>query len=581
MRNFIIWTLSVLLVTEPAVWAANRPTINELKAFIEYSEVGQRSMSFKELYGRTMAYLPQDVREQIEPSVIEYGDYQIPKFNITKLKNAKGEEYYQLSAVQDGKAVTLSLGEGEKSLVKINGKVVDSSDMNNWVGVLAKAGLAKNELKNIPAPSVSKRTPAQVNILNSKQIDRLSTEQKRTYFRQLRELLESMEAVDQSILGKGKKSSSREPASMKNFAALFLGEAAVAGDSEQCVAAGHVTTAMYDSVKGRLTCGSDGKGNVQAKLRDGCASNREFRCNTSLYGSGKICVPAGPDSTALCNQKVSANDIPDTYKNDPVEFNAMVAKAKVHIADVSEACGKSVNGSLAADQVVTCEKFNDRRNTIESWTCASPDFKKKYSKLCSGPDQPGSGDGTDPILPLPPGSGGGNAGGGGTDGNGGGAGSGSGGNSNGGDSHGGGSGSGSGSNGNGDGISCANLPLDMDMNLNATCTKGGTGNGTCLDKTGKAIQTSKCYCDNGGHMIAKMTCDGGSGKIADGDGTKDRKKKKSHGPNWLLIFGAGLLGLGAFWWLSKKALKQNYKNIDPLPQATPVPVNVVAPPGAR
>jgi hypothetical protein len=193
--------------------------------------------------------------------------------------------------------------------------------MNNWVGVLAKAGLAKNELKNIPAPSVSKRTPAQVNILNSKQIDRLSTEQKRTYFRQLRELLESMEAVDQSILGKGKKSSSREPASMKNFAALFLGEAAVAGDSEQCVAAGHVTTAMYDSVKGRLTCGSDGKGNVQAKLRDGCASNREFRCNTSLYGSGKICVPAGPDSTALCNQKVSANDIPDTYKNDPVEFS--------------------------------------------------------------------------------------------------------------------------------------------------------------------------------------------------------------------------------------------------------------------
>jgi hypothetical protein len=273
--------------------------------------------------------------------------------------------------------------------------------------------------------------------------------------------------------------------------------------------------------------------------------------------------------------------IPDTYKNDPVEFNAMVANAKVHIADVFEACKKSVKGSLATDQVVTCDKFNDRKNTIESWTCASPDFKKKYSKLCSGPDQPGSGDGTDPILPLPPGSGGGNAGGGGTDGNGGGAGSGSGGGSQPPGGGGSGSGSGSGSNGNGDGISCANLPLDMDMNLNATCTKGGTGNGTCLDKTGKAIQTSKCYCDNGGHMIAKMTCDGGSGKIADGDGTKDRKKKKSHGPNWLLIFGAGLLGLGAFWWLSKKALKQNYKNIDPLPQATPVPVNVVAPPGAR
>ena len=179
MRNFIVWTISFLLVFEPTVWAANRPTPSELKAYIEFSEIGKRSMTLKELYGRTALYLTREMRAQMEPVIAEYGDYQVPKFDVTKLKNSKGEDYFQLSAVKDGQSVTLALGESEKSLVKINGKTIENSEMNSLAAVMTKAGVSKTDVQSLPAP---KRVPAQAYIMNSKQIDKLNLDQQIPYF---------------------------------------------------------------------------------------------------------------------------------------------------------------------------------------------------------------------------------------------------------------------------------------------------------------------------------------------------------------------------------------------------------------
>lgn len=570
MRNFIIWTLSFLLVFEPAVWAANRPTINEMKAMIEYTEIGKKSMTLKELYGRMMAYLPENVRKEIEPMVQEYGDYVVPKFNVSKIKNSQGEEYYQLSAVKDGKSVTLALGESEKAPVKINGKALTNSDMWNFRSVLSKGGVTAGQMKAVPEA----RKPAQVYIMNSKQIDRLSKDQQRTYFKQMRELLESMEAVDKMKMNKGKKTSSRAPASLENFASLMLGEQAIAGGQdvpgqEQCVAAGYITEISYNPRRGGASCGADKQGGVRVDLRGNCSAN-QFQCNPVVYGKNGGCVDASRETTRICNERVTnqGNDIPDTYQNNKKEFEALRATASAHSAVALVVCGTSSQGVLAEDQQETCNNFNDRNNTIANWDCGIGDFKSKYPKLCDGSaNEPG------PNPGNPPGNGGpgsGNPPGGGVDGPG-----------SGGPGSGNPPGNGGTAPGGGGPIMCNNLPNDMSMNSTATCDRGSMANGSCLKDDGNATMAYKCYCDDG-KIVGKLKCDGGFGKgDFDKDGKGKKKKKKSGGPNWLLIGIAGLVGIGAMWWLSKKALKQNYKNIDPLPEATPVPVDPVAPPGAR
>ncbi len=565
MRNFIIWTLSFLLVFEPAVWAANRPTITEMKAMIEYSEIGKKSMTLKELYGRTMAYLPQNVRNEIEPMVQEYGDYRVPKFNVSKLKNSEGQDYYQLSAVKDGKSVTLSMGESSKAFLKINGQALTEGDLSNFRSVMSKGGVSKNEMKALPPGKDQTRKPAQVYIMNSKQIDRLSRDQQKTYFKQLRGLLESMEAVDRLRLNPGKGASHRAPASLESFASLILGEPAVAGGKEaitsgQCVAAGYITEVSYNPRRGGASCGADKQGAVRPDLRGNCSAN-QFQCNPVIYGSNGGCVDASRDTTRVCNERVTnqGNDIPDTYQEKKKEFESLRAEALSLSGDVMEVCGVSSKGVLAEDQSQTCLNFNDRKNTIESWDCGIADFKSKYPKLCDGSsDQPG------PDGPNTPGGGGGNpppGAGGGTP------------------PPGGGNQPPGGGSGGDQGIYCRSLPNDMSMNSAATCQNGSMANGSCLQDDGNATMAYKCYCDDG-KIVGKLKCDGGFG-AGDLDRDGKRKKKKSGGPNWLLIGVAGLAGLFAFHWLIKKSVKQQYKNIDPLPEATPVPVNPVTPPGAR
>lgn len=556
MRNLIIWTLSFLLVFEPTVWAANRPTLSEMKAIIEYSEISKRSMTLNELYGRAYGLMPKSVRDQIEPMLDVYGDYEIPKFNVTKAKNASGEEYYQLSAVQDGKAVTISLGESSKALVKVNGQVVDGN-MWNMKGMLSKAGVSKNDLKNVPE---MKRKPAQVYILNAKQIDRLSRDQKKAYYKQLRELLQSMEAVGQVQMKAEKKTSSRAPASLEMFAALMMGESAVAArPAGPCVAAGHVT-----QING--TCGRGPDGNVLSELRGECGV-KQFQCNTVVYGPTGGCVNAGPDSTAQCNANVAAgDDIPDLNKDNREAYERLRVDAMAQADAVSETCRISREGSLAKDQTKTCDAFKKREDVMKAWDCGREEFKGKYPKLCAEPgaptqpadpgDQPPGPPALDPVtgepIITPPGGPGGPAGPGGPG-------------------------------GTDNGITCDALPDNMSLEKDRVCLGGGTQNSSCWNKVSQKAQTAYlCECGDGSPVLKGYKC-ADTGKVdKDRDGKKDRKdKKKKKGPNWLLIAGAGLLGLLAFHWLTKKAVKQQYDNIDPLPQATPVPVDPVAPPGAR
>lgn len=571
MKKIVVWFVSTLLIVQPAVFAAGKTNMTELKSLIEYSEVTKRSMTFKELYGKSVAFLPKKSRMQIEPLLAEYGDVVLPKFSVSKIKNSKGNDFYQLSAVQNGKSITLALGDSHNTSIKINGKEISESDFSDFKSLLQKSGMTNAELKNVPA---SRRQPAQVYILNSAEIQKLNKSQQRTYFKQLRGLLESMEAVDKAIIQKSSRDSAsnngsspnRKPASAMPLMGLMMGPEAFAGGVEQaCVAAGYVTnTGKNPQKNNRITCGSDGLGNVQSELRGNCKSN-QFLCNPAVYGPNGGCVDASRETTKVCNQNVSGQDIPDLNSENKQKFEELRSSAMTYSEQVMQVCGESTKGILSADQMETCTNFQDRKNVIESWDCANPDFSSKYPKLCSGANQPGPGDGGGagnggaggdqpglPGTPSGPGTGGPGA-----------------------DVP-----SGPGGSGGDDSyVRCESLPNDMTFKVDLGCQNGSMFRSSCTDRSGNAQVAYQCSCDDGNPVVGKLKC-GAFGQ--DGSG-KDKKKvkKKRNGPNWLLIGGAGLVGLLAFHWLNKKAVKQQYKNIDPLPQNQPVPVDPVAPPGAR
>ena len=79
MRAFIIWTLSILLGFEPALFAAGRNNNAEIKAFLENAQVTQKPVTLKELYSKNFDYLPESVRADFETFIKKNGSYRKDK----------------------------------------------------------------------------------------------------------------------------------------------------------------------------------------------------------------------------------------------------------------------------------------------------------------------------------------------------------------------------------------------------------------------------------------------------------------------------------------------------------------------
>ncbi len=223
MRTALIWTLSILLGFEPALFAAGKNPNSEIKAFLETSQITQRSMTIKDLFAKTSASLPESVRVDLETFVSKQGNVLIPKFDVNKVSGPNGEGLYQIQAVQDGQAISMTFVLGKEVFMKVNGTNYTWNEMNDVRQVMAKAGLGPKEIQeNFPS-----RKPANAaKFLSADQILKLNPEQKKLYFKQFRDLLESMEAVENAL--SNKTTSSRENGRAKTFAQqmvqLFLGE---------------------------------------------------------------------------------------------------------------------------------------------------------------------------------------------------------------------------------------------------------------------------------------------------------------------------------------------------------------------
>ncbi|MEZ0390925.1 MAG: hypothetical protein ACAH59_01825 [Pseudobdellovibrionaceae bacterium] len=557
MRNFLIWTLSILLGFEPALFAqgqANRQA--DIKAFLEATEIGKKPQTLTQFYNRMSTVLSRDERESLRPFLKEFGNSQLPQFNIRQIKEGKSE-VYQLQAVQDGQAVTMELIGGTSQFMRLNGKMISSEDMKSVPTLMAKIGVPQKDVaKFFPSPNKS-----QNGFLTADQILKLPKSAQIQYFKNLRDLLESMEAVDHSQKPKKTAMNSSVPPQLEVISRWLQGEEAFAEfvEGDYCVAGGHLARVKRDKARG-LTCGSDGNGGVMDAYRkkaDGSfCPQGSFSCNPVIYGNQGECNGAGPDTTKKCNQLANekGSDLPD-LATSKLEFWEWRREAMEKAQQVKDHCDQVFGSSSAADkrnleidQRQTCANFNERYEKIKSWDCnlKSSDFATKYPKYCTDPisatpgEKPPAPPGSPEAVPATPAT----------------------------------------PNAGPKILNCDQLPPNQ-AKVGTKCEYGqvlNTDNIYCLEGD-KQILVTECTCEDG-KPITKGTfkCDKPK-KSKDGSDGKSSKKKK--GPNWLLIGGLGLGGLFLFHWLMKRSVKENYKGLEPVPQNPPLPAPTLPAPTPR
>lgn len=555
------WTLSFLLAWEPFALAASKTFDADLKNFVTQTGLTQKRLTLNELYKLNYGFLPKDAREGFKPDA-QMGNYLLPKFDVTRVKGPDGEEAYQFSASQDGKAISFMIVNGpEKIFLRVNGQNVSLSDHITLAEYFKKFGLNDQQI----AQTGNNRGPASSGgkLLSAEQIMRMGKAQQIKYFKQLRDLMQSMEETQNAMGLGGKKTSSDARVPSDKYSILFVllnpdAQAQSSDNGHDCVAAGYTSTVSWNSKRidpqtGKVvpgySCGSDGNGGVPAQYRGSCTQQNQFLCNPVLYGDGgghALCAPAGADTTKFCNTIVKGNDIPDLSKNRD-EFNALKSKAEAQATLLLNACAanKFQADQIRKDQAWTCQNLRERYTTVESWNCANADFAKGYPKLCKdstfnppqAPQPPVAEQ--PPVAPQPPqppvtppsqspdGS-----------------------------------------------WYCDSLPGDMfypqintcpmpgaDPDQSATCLDRKSG-GPLSDKT-PAMPATLCKCVSGS-MTQDFRCSAQPGNTADGsDSSSHHHAKKTpppkpKGPNWWVIFGAGLAGAYLLYRIDKSSQNQSF-----------------------
>ena len=601
MKNLILWTLSFLLGFNPALMAAgNARQNNEIKAFIEMTGVTKRSVSFRELYSKISPYLPQAQKEELTQFIREYGDMKLPKLDATKIKiSGSPDEAYSLQVVTKGESGSIQMINDQKEFARINGTTVTAQDLETTATFMQKLGLPSQEV----ADTFRRAVPPKDGKFNAMDLSRVSKSDQAVYFKQTRELLASMEAVQAAEFRV--KTSMLAPSNKYEVVLNWLrGEDAFAMEvGQKCTAAGYSTTEVGYSNQGptkRLTCGTDGDDGVPEQFREKapgkfCESKNDFACNPVVFGVNQskeaFCVKAGPNTTSQCTAKANESgtimpNLSEAKNRDAL--NAELAKIKEASKAVLDLClanesaskgkKKSAASGLISDQTSTCGEFRKHAATIDGWDCekGSDAFKKTYEAQCKakaeeqrpapgtpvngGADQgrPGQGNGTTPAAPGTPGADGRPAG---------------------------------PTRPPGE-ISCDKLPKKYSTTsgcaggsqkmASADPDKDKAGFTVCDDGKKKYAINELYWCDCGKGVENPdyRTCKNANGKKDKNDKDSDEDSNKNgfwkKNKKWLIPLGFGLLGLGLFHWLAKQNVKQQYQYLEPEPPAKPP----VAPPAA-
>ncbi len=423
MRSLIVFAMSIAMTFQPSAGAMTLAQQNKVKEFFERTELTTKEVPLNEFVTKVSPGLSKNVLQELQSFSAQNPGLVLPKFNVSKVIGKNGQQEIQVSFVgkdRKGKAIgSMSfqiIGKGQV-FAKVGDSEVKFDDMKSMATVMAKInqGLDPNYKPGYKTKNYG--------LLTAKNVSRLSLDEKRKYFKGLRELLGTLETLEnQKIDRKPAKTSSLDPRSyfisqllktaeakaQLSYNAEAVGSIKVGSSANSCIYAGYVTNYGYkadgavynaatDKKAGHYACGG-AESDFQLEANKCRSATGAIRCNPDVYGADpEVCAKEHSRSATLeCNAiatKFDAFPKADLKDKNSAGFDKLreqvIAKLKVQEAACAE-IAKDKKDRLE-DQKATCDNLTQRIEEIKNVTCdalqASP--KGKFTDLqCSGSPAP-------------------------------------------------------------------------------------------------------------------------------------------------------------------------------------------------
>lgn len=597
MRRIWVVSFSFLLAFEPTVFALTKPQQNQVKDFVEATGIGREEVTLKEYFNRIKTNLPEELRAQLQTIVDANPELRMPKVSVTKVGPVDQEDI-QVSFVTKGNQSASFIIKGQDKVLMQLGQVTISQDEITDVTKLEEKF---SEASPVGKSKLNYKTSA-FGLLSARDVNLLTLSEKRVYFKKLRELMGSMEKLENSVYGFNSDAdktaeqrqiessfsyflsniiSSAEAASYNDEAVKNIG---INQDKNSCIYAGYVTNYGYkidngsysekrDKKRFHYACGGPESSFDSRKDSLKCQFNSKpgIKCNPDIYGASPgVCAPEhSANATAICNSQSDKYDAfpkQDFKDKGATDFDNLKKEVVAKLVEQKSACQAILvdKKDRLEDQKATCEELNLRIKEIEETTCqmasgedAKADAGKKIDQIkrqdkfkdlkcikVQNPVPPGQ----PPVVVLPapqvppqaPAK----------------------------------------------PEDCASGKFNKDPSyiqaVQADCSKSSGTVGTCVDVT--KTQWVNCSCPAGttarNHTVGlPYFCEGGVSKTAPGGPGKTSTSSSSASFNWKpwIPLAVGLFAVGVGYWLTKDKMKTQYNQWTPSPTATPVPSTTATP----
>lgn len=374
MRNFsrvfmsAIFTWAQFFALSPAI-AASPQDVKQMRDFFNQIGVTQRNVKLKDLYEKTKATLPQDLRFEIELYLEMNPNAVLPKIEMKTVKNGNKEDL-QLNFTEKGQSgsLLLSLKSGEIGRLNysLKGKtyskpmkVKDLVYPVRFLTGLAGPGYARSEKVGFSQ------------LFNANQVAALKVQDRQRYQNHIRELLEAAEKVQQKHILKKVTGNSGKERKTSMIEILISGDPAWANstpkDGAACLTMGW--TGAFKS----------GVCEPPKEAYRGSLLNKCFVCNPAVYGReicGKTQIESGSDSTVgHCNSRIKEWEQKNPTKDGTIGSIEALKKKMADGRAQNEALTLEVNKLLLLCQTEgiqdkECKDLREKVSQLRRDNCA-------------------------------------------------------------------------------------------------------------------------------------------------------------------------------------------------------------------
>lgn len=326
-----MWTMCIAPVAQGAEAARNKQLINQ---YLKESGLTTEKMTIGQFWGKVRHIYPASLQKQLDPWMAIHKNEMMPKIEASSFKDSDGKEQVRLLLTAGKESGTLTFTGDDDKPMKFNNVTMtraELADYNKFDKLAEKVvnsdpNLKKNLVGGMTSSSSTTVVKKEKRLLKGREIAAKSLKEQMDYLLKMREASVAADKVIDIAYNKARKGAFLDYGTADSAVAslwnVLLGAKAVAKAGDSCIASGWVAAYDYDKADhNRYKCGAPvvGRTTILNQVQNlpfsdsvksqvaSCAQGGGLPCNPLLFGfknnSGSpICITSNLNSaTAQCD----------------------------------------------------------------------------------------------------------------------------------------------------------------------------------------------------------------------------------------------------------------------------------------